>query len=65
MDNLDKAMEMLDLGTQLSLNAIWKEQVQECIHNHTFTGNTSDTDDWILVQHTSITEPFWGSVVNK
>jgi hypothetical protein len=28
--------------------------------------NTDDTDDdWVIVQYTSLSEPFWGIVVNK
>ena len=52
---------MLDYWTQVTLDAIWKEQVQECIQNDIETGIT---EDWNLVQHTPFTEPFWGIVVN-
>jgi hypothetical protein len=62
MTSTDKAMLLLDYGTQLSLDAIWKELVNEAI-NANNTGFTDD--DWELVQSTAITEPFWGVVVNK
>ena len=62
MTSTDKAMLLLDYGTQLSLDAIWKELVNEAI-NANNTGFTDD--DWELVQTTAITEPFWGVVVNK
>lgn len=67
MNNNDKAMNLLDLGTQLSLNAIWKELVNESIKNSTFTGKTinHDDDDWDIITSTSFTEPVWGVVVNK
>ena len=58
-------LKTLDYWTQLTLDAIWKEQVQECIKNDIETGNVEDSDDWLLIQHTSFTEPFWGIVVNK
>lgn len=58
----DKAILLLDYGTQLSLDAIWKELVTEAI-NANNTGFTDD--DWELVTSTYITEPFWGVVVNK
>lgn len=62
MTSTDKAMLLLDYGTQLSLDSIWKELVIESIN----ANNTSFTDDdWELVQSTAITEPLWGVVVNK
>jgi len=62
MTSTDKAMLLLDYGTHLSLDAIWKELVNEAIN----TNNTGFTDDdWELVTSTAIAEPFWGVVVNK
>ena len=64
----------LDYWTQVALNAIWKEQVQECVVNNIETGITDDweliektgiTDDWELIEKTPFTEPFVGIVVNK
>lgn len=55
----------LDYWTRIALDAIWKENVQECIQNDIETGKVDDSDDWQLIQHTSFTEPFWGIVVNK
>ena len=46
MTSTDKAMLLLDYGTQLSLDAIWKELVNEAI-NANNTGFTDD--DWELV----------------
>ena len=66
--NLDKTMDTLDIGTMLTLDVIWKEMVAESIANSLFTGKTTSNnhdDDWEFVQHTAITEPFWGIVVNK
>ena len=62
MTSTDKAMLLLDYGTQLSLDAIWKELVNEAIN----ANNTGFTyDDWELVQYTAITEHLCGVVVNK
>ena len=64
-------MDMLDIGTQLTLDAIWKEWVAETIQNHFLTGKTfhnnddDDDDDWEFIQYISFTEPVWGIVVNK
>jgi hypothetical protein len=55
-------LQTLDRWTEIALDAIWKEQVQECINNVIKTGNT---DDWDFVEYTYFTEPFWGVVVNK
>ena len=55
-------IQMLDYWTQVALNAIWKEKVQECIANDIETGITDDCD---FVEQTPFTEPFWGIVVNK
>lgn len=55
----------LDYWTHITLDAIWKENVQESIKNDIETGKVDDSDDWQLIQHTSFTEPFWGIVVNK
>ncbi len=66
--HLDKAMDTLDIGTTLTLDVIWKEMVAESITNSLSTGKTTSNnhdDDWEIVQHTAITEPFWGIVVNK
>jgi hypothetical protein len=56
------SIKLLDYWTQITIDAIWKEQVQECIHNDIETGKT---DDWELINPTPFTEPFWGIVVNK
>ena len=40
----------VDKWTQITLDAIWKEQVQECIANDIKTGITEDGD---LTEHTS------------
>lgn len=55
-------LQTLDRWTEIALDAIWKENVQECINNEIKTGST---DDWDFVQSTPFTEPFWGVVVNK
>ena len=55
----------LDYWTRVALDAIWKENVQECIQNDIETGKVNDSDDWQLIQQTSFTEPSWGLVVNK
>ena len=47
-------MDVWDYNTQIALDAIWKELVQECIDNHSNTGLTYDLD---LVEYTSFTEP--------
>ena len=62
MTSTDKDILLLDYATQLSLDAIWKELVNEAINAN---NNTEYTDDWELVTPTAITEPFWGVVVNK
>ena len=56
------SIKLLDYWTQITIEAIWKEQVQECINNDIETGKT---DDWELINPTPFTEPFWGIVVNK
>jgi len=55
-------IQLLDMCTNVSLNAIWKEQIKECIINDIETGITTD---WDIVEHTPFTEPLWGIVVNK
>ena len=40
MTSTDKAMLLLDYSTPLTLDAIWKEQVKQCIINHFNTGIT-------------------------
>jgi hypothetical protein len=55
-------IQLLDYWTQITLDNIWKEQVQECIINH---NNTGYTDDWDIVEYTPFTEPSWGIVHNK
>ena len=62
MFNMIFTIQTLDYWTQVALDAIWKEQVKECIQNDIETGIT---EHWDLVEHTSFTEPFWGIVVNK
>ena len=63
--NMPATILTLDYWTRIALDAIWKENVQECIQNDIETGKVDDSDDWQLIQHTSFTEPFWGIVVNK
>ena len=62
MFNMPNTIQILDYWTQIALNAIWKEQVQECIQNDIETGIT---DDCYLVENTPFTEPFWGIIINK
>ena len=61
-------IEFLDYYTQIALDAIWKELVQECVQNDIETGKTVEDDfgeDWDVVSHTPFTEPLWGVVVNR
>ena len=44
------AIQILDKWTQITLDAIWKEQVQECIANDINTGITEGED---LTEQTS------------
>jgi len=62
MFNMPTTIQTLDYWTQIAIDAIWKEMVQECILNQNKTGNT---DDWDIVEYTPFTEPCWGIVVNK
>ncbi len=65
---LDKHDIILDNATRITIEAIWKELVQECIDNSKSNAisNASDIDDdWVFVKRTKIAEPFWGKVVNK
>jgi len=62
MFNMPNTIQILDYWTQVALNAIWKEQVKECVQNDIETGIT---DDYDLVENTHFTEPFWGIVVNR
>jgi len=48
-------IQTLDYWTQVTLDAIWKELVKECIQNDIETGIT---EDWDLVEHTPFTEHF-------
>ena len=59
---MPNTIQILDYWTQVALNAIWKEQVKECVQNDIETGIT---DDYDLVENTHFTEPFWGIVVNR
>jgi hypothetical protein len=61
---MPSTIQILDYWTQIALNAIWKENIQESIQNNTTTGSTK-TDEWYLVEHTPFTEPIWGKVVNR
>jgi hypothetical protein len=40
----DNTMNILDMGTQLSLDNIWKELVYETIQNNIITGFTPNPD---------------------
>ncbi len=65
---LDKHHILLDNATEITIEAIWKELVQECIDNSKSNAksNASETvDGWVLVKRTKIAEPLWGKVVNK
>ena len=64
--NLDKySLNILDNATQITIEAIWKELVKECIDNSKCNANSNVTDDdWFLVKRTKISEPFWGKIVN-
>lgn len=65
---LDKHDIILDNATRITIEAIWKELVQECIDNSKSNANSNASDiddDWVLVKRTKIAEPFWGKVVNK
>ena len=61
--------ETLDYWTQVSLDSIWREIVLQCIEQHEAenTGQTidEDTSEWEIVEHTIISEPFWGITVNR
>lgn len=64
---MSASIKTLDYWTQVTLTAIWKEMVKECIVNNKVVNDmeTGITDDWDIVQQTPFTEPFWGVVVNK
>lgn len=55
-------IQILDYWTNIALDSIWKQLVQECITNDIETGITHN---WELIEQTPFTEPFWGVVVNK
>lgn len=69
--------DVLDYWTQVSLDSIWKAQVAQCIEatktGLTFENNTGsndiienyEDDDWVFIDNTIISEPFWGQVVNR
>lgn len=61
--------ETLDYWTQVSLDSIWREIVLQCIEQHEAenTGQMidEDTSEWEIVEHTIISEPFWGITVNR
>lgn len=66
--------DVLDYWTQVSLDSIWKAQVAQCIEatktGRTFENNTGsndiiEDDDWVFIDNTAISEPFWGQVVNR
>lgn len=50
-------LDYLDYWTQIALDAIWKQQVQECIINHNNNNYTGYTDDRDIVEYTPFTEP--------
>ncbi len=63
-------MSLLDYWTQITLDSIWNENVQET-REANITGTTNDahsdtgtSDGWVIVKHTNLSEPFWGTVVN-
>jgi hypothetical protein len=59
------SLNILDNATQITIEAIWKELVKECIDNSKSYANSNVSDeDWFLVKRTKISEPFWGKVVN-
>jgi len=62
---MSDTIQNLDYWTQIALDAVWKEQVKECIANHLNNNKTGTTEDWDIVQSTPFTEPFWGVVVNQ
>jgi hypothetical protein len=61
---MPSTIQILDYWTQIALNAIWKESIQESIQNNTSAGST-ENDEWYLVENTPFTEPVWGKVVNR
>jgi hypothetical protein len=48
---------ILDFWTQVALDAIWKEQVKECVSNDTETGKTYDVQHSELYEETPYTFP--------
>ena len=54
------SLEILDYWTNVAIDAIWKEQVQESIKQNNNTGNNDEDDTeqtWELVECTPSTEP--------
>jgi len=60
---MDPIIEKLDYYTELTLVNYWKDNVNKTKLNS--LNNSSEDNDWVFVQHTNITEPIWGKVVNK
>lgn len=62
------SLEILDYWTNVAIEAIWKEQVQDSIRQNNNTGNNDEDDTeqtWEVIEYTPFTEPFWGIVVNR
>lgn len=60
---MDPIIEKLDYYTELTLVNYWKENVNNTKFNS--LNNSSQDNDWVFVEPTNITEPYWGKVVNK
>ena len=65
MSSNDNVYQIMDHWEMVTIDAIWKELVEECVKECIQKDQTGLTDDWELVQPTPFTEPFWGIVVNK
>lgn len=65
MSSDDNVYQIMDHWEMVSIDAIWKELVKECVQECLQKDDTGFTHDWELVQPTPFTEPFWGIVVNK
>ncbi len=60
---MDHYIQILDYWTQIAINAIWKEQVRECIQRDIETGNVQfPYQEYIQPTYN---DSFWGIVVNK
>ncbi len=62
---------LLDYWTNIAIEALWKEQVNDCKHiNDTSYKQDSDietgeTTEWVIIKNTPFTDPFWGIIVKK